>query len=159
MRKDLTELVFILDRSGSMSGLEADTIGGFNALIEKQRKQEQQPSRVRSFLTGDTFKALLPLMETEDAPFLSQSADVWQNTIDWMYDEGMIERKPEIDEVMDYMEQHPFYDELEGFFQLLYSLKNKPVPEKYFAFPGPFIRDILHYMDRCALSRPTLSKH
>jgi len=65
----------------------------------------------------------------------------------------------EIDEVMDYMEQHPFYDELEGFFQLLYSLKNKPVPEKYFAFPGPFIRDILHYMDRCALSRPTLSKH
>ncbi len=35
-----TELVFILDRSGSMSGLEADTIGGFNALIEKQKKQE-----------------------------------------------------------------------------------------------------------------------
>ena len=40
MRKDLTEVVFILDRSGSMSGLEADTIGGFNALIEKQKKEE-----------------------------------------------------------------------------------------------------------------------
>ena len=38
-KNDLTELVFILDRSGSMSGLERDTIGGFNALIEKQRKQ------------------------------------------------------------------------------------------------------------------------
>ncbi len=38
MKKDLTELVFILDRSGSMSGLEADTIGGFNAMIEKQKK-------------------------------------------------------------------------------------------------------------------------
>lgn len=37
MRKDLTELVFILDKSGSMSGLEADTIGGFNAMIEKQQ--------------------------------------------------------------------------------------------------------------------------
>ena len=37
MKKDLTELVFILDRSGSMAGLEADTIGGFNAMIEKQR--------------------------------------------------------------------------------------------------------------------------
>ncbi len=37
MKKNLTELVFILDRSGSMSGLEADTIGGFNSLIEKQR--------------------------------------------------------------------------------------------------------------------------
>ncbi len=35
-----TELVFILDRSGSMSGLEKDTIGGFNAMIEKQKKQE-----------------------------------------------------------------------------------------------------------------------
>ena len=40
MKKNLTELVFILDRSGSMSGLEADTIGGFNAMIEKQKKQD-----------------------------------------------------------------------------------------------------------------------
>ena len=37
MKKNLTELVFILDRSGSMSGLETDTIGGFNAMIEKQK--------------------------------------------------------------------------------------------------------------------------
>jgi len=40
MKKGLTELVFILDRSGSMSGLEADTIGGFNGLLEKQKKEE-----------------------------------------------------------------------------------------------------------------------
>ena len=40
MRKGLTEVVFILDRSGSMSGLESDTIGGFNSMIEKQRKEE-----------------------------------------------------------------------------------------------------------------------
>lgn len=39
MKKGLTELVFILDRSGSMGGLEADTIGGFNSLLEKQRKE------------------------------------------------------------------------------------------------------------------------
>ena len=38
MKKNLTELVFILDRSGSMAGLEKDTIGGFNAMIEKQKK-------------------------------------------------------------------------------------------------------------------------
>ena len=37
-RNDLTELVFILDRSGSMAGLESDTIGGFNSLIDKQKK-------------------------------------------------------------------------------------------------------------------------
>ena len=40
MRKNLTEIVFILDRSGSMSGLEADTIGGFNSMIEKQKKEK-----------------------------------------------------------------------------------------------------------------------
>ena len=39
MKNNVTELVFILDRSGSMSGLESDTIGGFNAMIEKQKKQ------------------------------------------------------------------------------------------------------------------------
>ena len=39
MRKNLTEIVFILDRSGSMSGLETDTIGGFNSMIEKQKKE------------------------------------------------------------------------------------------------------------------------
>ena len=40
MRKGLTEVVFILDRSGSMRGLEADTIGGFNSMLEKQRREE-----------------------------------------------------------------------------------------------------------------------
>ena len=39
MKKNLTELVFILDRSGSMAGLEKDTIGGFNAMIEKQKRE------------------------------------------------------------------------------------------------------------------------
>ena len=39
MKKNLTELVFILDRSGSMQGLEGDTIGGFNAMIKKQQKE------------------------------------------------------------------------------------------------------------------------
>ena len=39
MKKNLTEIVFILDRSGSMAGLEKDTIGGFNAMIEKQRQE------------------------------------------------------------------------------------------------------------------------
>lgn len=40
MRENLTEMVFVLDRSGSMSGLAVDTIGGFNELIEKQKKIE-----------------------------------------------------------------------------------------------------------------------
>ena len=51
MRKDLTELVFILDRSGSMAGLEEDTVGGFNAMIEKQRQSRERLSCLPSFLT------------------------------------------------------------------------------------------------------------
>ena len=39
IRNNITEMVFILDRSGSMAGLESDTIGGFNSLIKKQKKQ------------------------------------------------------------------------------------------------------------------------
>ncbi len=40
MKKNLTELVFILDKSGSMAGLEADTVGGFNSMIRRQKEQE-----------------------------------------------------------------------------------------------------------------------
>ena len=40
MENNVTELVFILDKSGSMSGLEKDTIGGFNSMLKKQLKQE-----------------------------------------------------------------------------------------------------------------------
>ncbi len=42
MKKGLTELVFILDRSGSMGGLEGDTIGGFNGMLQKQKKEDQE---------------------------------------------------------------------------------------------------------------------
>ena len=57
MKKNLTELVFILDRSGSMSGLEADTIGGFNAMIEKQKKTEGE-ALVSTVLFSDTSMVL-----------------------------------------------------------------------------------------------------
>lgn len=40
MNKNLTEIVFIIDKSGSMSGLETDTVGGFNSMIEKQKSSE-----------------------------------------------------------------------------------------------------------------------
>lgn len=42
MNNNLTEIVFILDRSGSMGGLESDTIGGFNSMLEKQKKERGQ---------------------------------------------------------------------------------------------------------------------
>ena len=42
MKENLTELVFILDKSGSMSGLEKDTIGGFNSFIKKQKEEAEE---------------------------------------------------------------------------------------------------------------------
>ena len=43
--KNLTELVFILDRSGSMSGLESDTIGGYNSLLDEYSTKVEHPDR------------------------------------------------------------------------------------------------------------------
>ena len=57
MRKGLTEVVFILDRSGSMSGLEADTIGGFNSMIAKQKKEEGE-AYISTELFDDTCEVL-----------------------------------------------------------------------------------------------------
>ena len=57
MRANLTELVFILDRSGSMQGLEGDTIGGFNAMLEKQ-KQEPGDAYVSTVLFDDRTEVL-----------------------------------------------------------------------------------------------------
>ena len=47
---NLTEIVFILDRSGSMSGLESDTIGGFNSMIKKQQKELEGNALVSTIL-------------------------------------------------------------------------------------------------------------
>ena len=45
-------------------------------------------------------ETLLPLMETEDAKFLSQTEQCWQENIDWMYDQGLIAEKPDVSDVM-----------------------------------------------------------
>ncbi len=57
MKKNLTEVVFILDRSGSMSGLESDTIGGFNSMIKKQ-KEEKGYANVTTILFDDEIEML-----------------------------------------------------------------------------------------------------
>ena len=67
MKKGLTELVFILDRSGSMGGLEADTIGGYNAMISRQ-KQEEGEALVSTVLFDDRADVLhdrVPLGKVE----------------------------------------------------------------------------------------------
>ena len=70
MKKDLTEVVFILDKSGSMSGLEKDTIGGFNSLIEKQRK-EPGDAIVSTVLFSDNSKVIHNRVNIKDIPLLT----------------------------------------------------------------------------------------
>lgn len=57
MNKNLTELVFILDRSGSMSGLESDTVGGFNSMLQKQRAVDGE-CRITTVLFNHSCKLL-----------------------------------------------------------------------------------------------------
>ena len=63
--KETMEIVFILDRSGSMAGLEQDTIGGFNGLIEKQ-KREASSARVSLVLFDDQTEVILDRVPIED---------------------------------------------------------------------------------------------
>ena len=67
MKKNLTELVFILDRSGSMSGLEQDTIGGFNAKIEKQKKEPGE-AYVSTILFDNVSEVLHDRVRLPDVP-------------------------------------------------------------------------------------------
>lgn len=66
-QSNLTELVFILDRSGSMSGLEKDTIGGFNSLIKKQRK-ENANAIVSTILFDDEISIIYERMNIKNVP-------------------------------------------------------------------------------------------
>lgn len=55
--KNMTDMIFVLDRSGSMCGLESDTIGGFNSLIEKQKKAEGDAT-VTTYLFDDEYEII-----------------------------------------------------------------------------------------------------
>ncbi len=71
MKKDLTEMVFILDRSGSMSGLESDTIGGFNSLIDKQRKEKGE-ALVSTVLFSSQSVVIHDRVPLESVPHLTE---------------------------------------------------------------------------------------
>lgn len=77
MKNGLTELVFILDKSGSMYGLEGDTIGGFNSFIEKQKEAEGE-ALVSTVLFSNSSKVIhdrVPLSEIADMTRADYSVD------------------------------------------------------------------------------------
>ena len=71
MKKGLTEVVFILDRSGSMAGLEKDTIGGFNAMLEKQR-QGEGTALISTVLFCNDSAVIHDRVDARDVPPLTQ---------------------------------------------------------------------------------------
>ena len=71
MKKNMTELVFILDRSGSMRGLEKDTIGGFNGMLDQQRQQEGEV-RVTTVLFDDRYELIHDRELLQEVPDLTE---------------------------------------------------------------------------------------
>jgi uncharacterized protein YegL len=71
MKKNLTEIVFILDRSGSMAGLESDTIGGYNAILEKQKKEDGE-ANVTTVLFDDKIEMLHRRVSILDIPKITE---------------------------------------------------------------------------------------
>ena len=72
MKNNVTELVFILDRSGSMAGLESDTVGGFNAMIEKQKKNDGA-CFVSTILFDNTDKVLHDRLPLNSIPKMTEA--------------------------------------------------------------------------------------
>ncbi len=71
MKNNITEIVFILDRSGSMMGLEKDTIGGFNSMIEKQKKQDGD-CYVSTVLFDNVSEVLHDRVKLENIPEMTE---------------------------------------------------------------------------------------
>ena len=71
MKKNLTELVMILDRSGSMGGLESDTIGGYNSMLKKQREEEGEVL-VSTILFDDRSEVLYDRVPLEKMPQMTE---------------------------------------------------------------------------------------
>ena len=71
MKKNLTELVMILDRSGSMGGLESDTIGGYNSMLKKQREAEGEVL-VSTVLFDDRSEVLYDRVPLEKLPQMTE---------------------------------------------------------------------------------------
>ena len=75
MKKNLTEIVFILDRSGSMGGLEEDTIGGFNAMIEKQKKEPGE-AVISTVIFDNVSEVIHDRVDVQEIPLMTRE-DYW----------------------------------------------------------------------------------
>ena len=77
--------------------MQADPDGVLQILLDNQNEENFPLSKTVEQKSMDT---LLPMMETADAAFLSQSEECWQENIDWLLDQGLIDQAPAISDVM-----------------------------------------------------------
>ena len=97
----MTELVFILDRSGSMSGLERDTIGGFNSMIEKQKKEAGE-AVVSTVLFDNESVVIHDRLPLSKVPHMTEEEyweqEILEGDLDVWSEEEMIEEDMEVTE-------------------------------------------------------------
>ena len=82
--------------------MKKDPSGALRTLLDNQNEENFPLSETVETQSLDT---LIPMMETDEAPFLSQSAACWQENVDWLLEQGLIDEAPALDEL--YVELYP----------------------------------------------------
>lgn len=77
--------------------MQADPEESLQILLDNQNEENFPLSKT---VEQSSMQVLLPILEAEETPFLSQSADVWQSNIDWLFNQGLISEKPTVDMLM-----------------------------------------------------------
>lgn len=150
-----------------------------NKSTEHQAELIKLPSRERSFWDIiDTYYSFYKLDLSHFDMVISTKYPAWMiehnnnivymlHTLRGLYDTYHLMNLPmevnsdnlKVRDLINYMDVHRTYKDLELFFEKLYDLKNEKIIEQsLFAFPGPFIRKLIHYMDYCALSQGGMKK-
>ena len=97
----ISDHVVVLDygrkiSDGTPEHVKNDPAGGLQILLDNQNEENFPLSET---VEQKSMETLLPLMETDEAPFLSQSAACWQENVDWLLEQGLIDRAPALDDL------------------------------------------------------------
>ena len=93
---------FLRASARGFADVKSDPAGGLQTLLDNQNEENFPLSETVETQSLDT---LIPMMETDEAPFLSQSAACWQENVDWLLEQGLIDEAPALDEL--YVELYP----------------------------------------------------
>ena len=92
---------FLRASAKGFADMKADPEEALSILLANQNEENFPLSET---VERKSMATLLPMMETDEVPFFTQSDECWQENIDWMFDQGLIESKPALDDVRVNME-------------------------------------------------------